>query len=196
VRIHTRLKLPLLLFVLALALSARAYDYPLSSNAIRDAYLLGTGSGRGGVGFLAQYSHQIPKFRAGAYTSVVRIETPYSQVAAHSAQKLNYSVDDAVKEFLGKPALFRIYLDICVSSGAERPIKVQVLQNDKEIVPQSVERSPYFAAQESDTSLPRIGEHIELDFKAGKIDSLPLIIEIDVSDGQHAETKFDLAALR
>lgn len=195
-RNNTRWKLPLLLLTLALALSARAYDYPLSSNAIRDAYLLGTGSGRGGVDFLAQYSHQIPKLRAGSYTSVVRIETPYSQVAEHSAVTLNYSAEDAVKEFLGKPAFFRIYLDICVASGAGKPIKVKVLQNDKEINPKSVLHSPYFAAQESDTSLPSIGEHIQFDFKADKIDSLPLIIEIDAPDGQHAETKFDLAALR
>jgi hypothetical protein len=41
-----------------------------------------------------------------------------------------------------------------------------------------------------------VGEHIELEFEAAKIESSPLTIEIDTLDGQLAETTFDPAELR
>ena len=189
--------LPVLLFALAIALPAfGAYEYPLSSSAIREAYFLGTGSTRGDADFLAQYSHTIAKLTAGSYTSVVRIETPYSQVAERAAETLNYSADDAVKEFRGKPIDFRMNLDICVKSGAEKSIEIKVLQHGKEIVLRSAHHSPYFAPQEADSSLPRIGEHIQLVFDARGIDASPLVIEIDAGNGQHAENTFDLTTLR
>ncbi|MGB7025554.1 MAG: hypothetical protein WBD73_17330 [Candidatus Acidiferrales bacterium] len=133
---------------------------------------------------------------AGSYTSVVRIETPYSQVAERAAETLNYSADDATKEFRAKAMDFRMNLDICVKSGAEKPIKITVFQHGKEIVPRSAHRSPYFAPQESDTSLPRIGEHVQLLFDASRIDASPLVIEIDAGNGQHAENTFDLTTLK
>lgn len=195
-KIRAQFTLPVFVIVLAAALPAFAYEYPLSSSVIREAYFLGAGSSRGDVDFLAQYSHAIAKLRAGSYTSVVRIETPYSEVAEHAAETLNYSADDAVKDFRDKETEFRIYLDICVKSGAGKPIKVKVVQHGKEIVPHSAHRSPYFAPQDPYTSLPGIGEHVQLDFNAGGIDSSPLTIEIDTANGQHAETTFDLTKLK
>lgn len=188
--------LPVFFLALAIALPAFAYEYPLSSRAIREAYFLGTGSTRGDADFLAQYSHTIAELTAGSYTSVVRIETPYSQVAERAAETLNYSTDDAVKEFRGRAIEFRVNLDICVKSGASKSVKIKVLQHGKEVVPRSAHRSPYFARQDPDTSLPRIGEHVQLDFNAGEIDSSPLVIQIKAGDGQHAENTFDLIALK
>jgi len=194
-----RVQVTLLVLFLALAIASpalAAYEYPLSSSAIREAYFLGTGPTRGDADFLAQYSHTIAKLTAGSYTSVAKIETPYSQVAERAAETLNYSVDDAVKEFLGKAIDFRMNLDICVKSGAEKPIQIKVLQHGKEIVPRSAHHSPYFAPQEPDISLPRIGEHIQLVFDASRIDASPLVIEIDAGNGQHAENTFDLTTLK
>lgn len=188
--------LPVLFLALAALPALAAYEYPLSSNAIREAYFLGTGPTRGDADFLAQYSHTIAKLTAGSYTSVVKIETPYSQVAERAAETLNYSADDAVKQFHGKAIDFRMTLDVCVKSGAEKPIEVKVLQHGKEIVSRSAHHSPYFAPQEADTSLPRIGEHIQLVFDASRIDASPLVIEIDAGNGQHAETTFDLTTLK
>ncbi|MFZ0214186.1 MAG: hypothetical protein WBE20_06055 [Candidatus Acidiferrales bacterium] len=181
---------------LAIGLPAFAYEYPLSSSAIRDAYFKGTGTGRGGADFLAEYSHKIPELTAGAYTSIAKIETPYAQVAERAAETLSYTADDAVRDFLGKPEQFRIYLDLCGKSGGEKAFDVKVTQHGKEIAPDSVHRSPYYAAQDPYTRLPRIGEHIEMDFRAGKIASETLTIKIDVPDGEQAETTFDLATIK
>lgn len=184
------------LLALAVTLPALAYDYPLSSQSIRTAYLLGKGSGSAGTHFLAEYSRTLPGLKVGAYTSVVRIETPFTHVAEHARETLNYDAQDAVKEFVDKPSVFRAYLDICYAPIKAKPIKVRFLQNDKEIASASDKREPYYPFQDSESVAPSIGEHIELEFKPEKIESSPLLIEIDTPNGQHVETTFDLAKLR
>jgi hypothetical protein len=192
-----------LLATIALALPAFAYDYPLSSETIRDAYFLGKGSGGAGADFLAEYAHTLPKLKIGAYTSVVRLETPYTQIAEHARETLNYDSQDAVKDFLDKPAVFRVFLDICfrypdpnVGTSEADKIRIKMSQDDKEIVPKSVERSQYYPFQDSGAFIPSIGEHVQMDFDAGKIESSPLTIEIDTPNGRHAETTFDLSTLK
>lgn len=191
------------LLTLALALPSVAYEYPLSSETIRDAYFLGKGSGSAGADFLAEYAHTLPKLKIGAYTSVVRLETPYTQIAEHARETLNYDSQDAVKDFLDKPAVFRVFLDICfrypdssVRTSDAGKIRIKMSQDDKEIVPKSVERSQYYPFQDSGAFIPSIGEHVEMDFDADKIESSPLVIEMDTPNGRHAETTFDLSALK
>jgi hypothetical protein len=186
-----------LTFLLALAtLPAFAYQYPLSSTAIRDAFFLGT-STRGSGGCLpGAYTHAVPELKAGAHTSLVRIETPYIQIAEHACQALNYSAQDAEAEFLSKPpSIFRVQLDICFTNKESQSVKFSITQNDRELAPSSVERSPYFAGGRYGPS-PIIGEHVRIQFEADKIESAPLIVKIETPDGQRATTTFDLAKLR
>jgi hypothetical protein len=192
-----------LLATTALAFPAFAYDYPLSSETIRDAYFLGKGSGSAGADFLAEYAHTLPNLKIGAYTSVVRLETPYAQLAEHARETLNYDSQDAVKDFLDKPAVFRVFLDVCfrypdssVGTSEARKIRIKMSQDNKEIVQKSVERSQYYPFQDSGAFIPSIGEHVQMDFDSGKIESSPFTIEIDTPNGRHAETIFDLSTLK
>jgi hypothetical protein len=186
-----------LTFLLAAAmLPAFAYEYPLSSTAIREAYLLGTATNGTSQDFLAQYTHTLPELKVGAYTSVVRIETPYVQIAEHARQTVNYKAQDALADFLSTPpSVFRVQLDICFGHKESQPVKFRITQNDKELAPSSVEHSPYFAGQRHGPSVI-IGEHVKLQFEADKIESTPLTVEIETPDGQHARAAFDLAKLR
>lgn len=186
-----------LVLCLTLPSPAGAYDFPLSSTAIREAYFLGRQQASLGANFLAQYNHAIPKLRAGAFVSRVRIETPFSYVAEYSAKKPEYSAQDAVSDFSEKPATFRMYLDICYKSDAPlNSVSIKVIQNKKELVPLSAESSPYYPATDKRHRIPSVGEKVQLEFKAGQIDSSALTVLVDTPDGQHAESEFDLYALR
>lgn len=191
------------LLTLAIAMPAFAYEFPLSSETIRDAYILGKGSDSAGADFLAEYTHTLPELKIGTYTSIVRIETPYTQVAEHARETLNYDSHDAVKDFLNKPAAFRVYLDICfrypdssVGRSEAGELHIKLTQDDKEILPKSVHRSQYYPFQDSGAFIPSIGEHVQMNFDAEKIESSPLLIEMDTPNGRHVETTFDLSALK
>ena len=180
-----------------LAIPACAYDVPLTESSIRDAYFLGTRQTGLGPDFLAKYTHEIPNLSLGRYRSFASLETPFTQVAILSSRKLNYSAQDAVKEFLGKPLTFRIHLEICYMLDAPPDaLQVRIVQNKKDLLPTSSERSLFFPASDQYTSPPPIGETIQFEFSADKIDSSALTILIDTPDGQHAETVFDLWAVR
>jgi hypothetical protein len=185
------------LLAFSLAIPACAYDVPLTESSIRDAYFLGTRQTGLGQDFLAKYTHEVPSLSLGRYRSFARLETPFTQVAILSSKKLNYSAQDAVKEFVGKPLPFRIHLEICYMVDAPPDgLQVRIVQNKKDLLPASSERSLFFPASDQYTSPPPIGETIQFEFSADKIDSSALTILIDTPDGQHAETVFDLWAVR
>jgi hypothetical protein len=186
-----------LAILLALAtLPASAYEYPLSSTIISEAYVLGTSTLRAGGCVAAAYGHALPEFKAGAYVSAVRIETPYVQIAEHACQAVNYTAQDAEAQFLSNPpTVFRMQLDICFGYEQSQSVKFRIIQNDRELAPNSFERSPYFERGRYGPS-KLIGEHLKLQFEADKIESAPLTVEIETPDGQHATTIFDLAKLR
>ena len=196
--IHRALsQLAAVIVVLLLAQSAPAYDFPLSENAIRDAYFLGTRTGGLNPDFLARYARVVPDLKQGNCTSSIRIETPFLQVARHVSGVPNYSAQDAVAAFYGKPLVFRIYLDICYQTHAPaNAIKVRVLQQKKELLPLSFESSPFSEPTEFGF-LPPNGEQITLEFDPAKIDpSRALTILVDTPNGEQALTELDLAKLR
>jgi hypothetical protein len=175
-----------------------AYDYPLTSGAIRDAYFLGTGQGGISSDLLKQYSRQVAELHQGNCTSEVRIETPFLQIAESVKSEPNYSAQDAVKDFSNRPMAVHIFLDICYMREAPPPnaVKIKFIQNRKEVVPDSDVRSAY-AERFSETSfLPPNGERAKLEFDPKKLDSSTLTIRIDTPNGQHAETRFDLESIR
>jgi hypothetical protein len=189
--------------VLALSMSllnargACGYDFPLSESAIRDAYFLGTKGPSQGSIFLGQYTHAVNQLKVGACTSAISLETPFAHVALHASKAVNYSAQDAVKEFLGKPAVFRVHLEICYLQRApENAIKITVQQNKKTIQRTSENRSAYFPPSDESTQVSNNGERIDLEFPADRIDLSELTIRIDTPDGQHAQAVFALEFLR
>ena len=185
------------LIAVSLAIPACAYDVPLTESSIRDAYFLGRRQDALGPDLIAKYTREIPALSLDKFHSFASLETPFIQVAIFSSKKLNYSAQDAVKEFLGKPLLFRIRLEICYMYDAPPDaLNVRIVQNKKDLVPDSLERSLYFPASDKYSSPPPIGESMQFEFSSGKIDSSTLTILIDTPDGQHAESVFDLQSIR
>jgi hypothetical protein len=190
-------KLLTVILALAAALPAPAYDYPLTSTAIRDAYFLGIRQGGLGTEFLADYRHAIPTLRVEEFISFARIETPFVQVAVQSSRKLNYSAQDAVQDFLGKQLSARIHMEICYMPDAPPDaVKIKLAQNQKEIVPTSLERSAFYPPTDPYTQVPSIGETIDMEVDALKLDGSTLTIYIETPDGRTTLSEFDLRSLR
>jgi hypothetical protein len=190
-------KLLVMILSLATALPAPAYDYPLSSNAIRDAYFLGRRQGGLGTEYFAEYRHTIPSLRVEEFISFARLETPFEQVAIESSRKLNYSAQDAEHDFLGKQLPFRIHLEICYMPDAPPDaVKIKLIQNRKEIVPTSAERAGFYPPTDPYTRLPSIGEIMDLELDALKLDGAALTIYIETPDGRDTSIEFDLRSLR
>jgi len=190
-------KLFIMILSLALAWPVSAYDYPLTPTAIRDAYFLGRRQGGLGTEFLAEYRHAIPSLRVEEFISFARIETPFAQVAAQSSRKLNYSAQDAVQDFLGKPLLFQVHLEICYMSDAPPDaVKIKLVQNRKEIVPTSVKRAAFYAPTDPYMRVASIGETLDLELDALMLDGSALTIYIGTPDGRNTSIEFDLRSLR
>jgi hypothetical protein len=187
-----------LLLSSVLASPGFAYDYPLTSSAIRDAYFLGARQAASSPDFLKQYSHSVAALHQGNCTSEVRIETPFLQIVEYVGSMPNYSAQDAVKEFFDHPMPLRIFLNVCYLREARPPnsIKIKFFQNKKEVLPATDVRSAYAEPAGEYGILPPNGERAKLEFDAKKLDSSTLTILIDTPDGQHAETEFDLRSLR
>lgn len=183
---------------LLLALPAGAYDFPLSSNAIRDAYFLGIRQGSLDAQFRAKYARAVPELKQGNCATQIRIETPFFQVAESASSMPNYSAQDAVKAFYEKPMMLRIYLDICYMREAPPPnsVQIRVLQNKKVVAPASDTRTAFAERFTEESFLLPNGEKAVLEFNPQRIDSSMLTIRVDTPDGQHAECVFDMQAIR
>jgi hypothetical protein len=192
----TRFGFSAFLLALAIALPAFAYEYPLSSDSIRDAYFLARRPDRESVRFLSAYTHKVPEFKVESNTSNVIVETPYVQVAEEVRLRINYHAQDAVAEFFDKPKNFRIHMDIYFLRGISDSVTVNLMQNGKEISPRAVERSSLYPASDEYYTPGTIGEHLEIECDPERIESSPLTIKIGLPDGRKAQTKFDMADLR
>lgn len=111
------------LLSLTLALPAPAYDSYLSEQAIREAYFLSSREGGLTPQFLAQYSYRVRELHQGTCTTEIRLETPFLQVADYLSKMPNYSSQDAIKDFYGKPMMLRFFLNICYMQEAPPPIR-------------------------------------------------------------------------
>ncbi len=201
-------------FALALALPAAAYDHPLTSGAIRDAYFLGERKDTRTAEFLAHYVRRFPRPKTGPHVAEVELSTPFAQVV-RQARKVagTYSAQDAEQQYLSKPEVVRLRVRINLtptypayysdpSRGQElqfrgpgfwRDFTVRLVQEGEEIAPESVSGEPIYLPGRA-SSL--VGAEVELEFDAEEVASELARVEIVTPDGQHVVARFDLTRLR
>jgi hypothetical protein len=201
------------MLVISAAPPMAAYDYPLSSTAIRDASLRATEPNSGTPDFLAAYTRNFSARDNGPYISSIAVVTPYLQVYRRATQGLGYSSQDAVQEFLGKPMSLKIEVTIQgLSSGgplmtgqglAEQvpeiwhDYKITLSQERSAIRPVSTTAtalaSNYTA---SPTGVAIVGIVIVLQYDPHEVESAPVKIQVAGPDGSKTKAKFDLSRLR
>ena len=82
------------------------FDYPLSSEAIREAYFLGSGNPDKRAEFFAPYTHHLPVPKSGPNVASIGVETPFACVVdAVAHAPLGYHAPDAEHDFLGQAGL-------------------------------------------------------------------------------------------
>jgi|ERR1700678_2943190 len=198
--------------VLAIALPALAYQYPLSSSDIREAYLLGTRRDSVTADFFAQYRHDLPMPRTGPYVSDIIVETPYAQVVDIAQSDQNPDTQQAGIDLSKKsfPFIVRVginFTDTYPSPPSnppllrvtipdfERDFRIRMSQKDKKIEPSS---SKVILLDSGDYGSGQVtGAVLELTYKNGDIDaSEDLAIKVQTPDDQDVETTFDLGHLK
>lgn len=190
--------LPLVLFA---ALSAAAYDYPLSSQAVREAYFQGQRRDESTAKLLAQYVKRLPATNAPWQVAEMEVRTPYQQVVLRSWQSLpSYSGQQAWEEYRKRPPqiIVRIYLATAVTQLVVREDvwrKFQFrLQQEKEIRPTAVTGWPVYFFSEQGSRL--VGAEVYLELNAAQVSSGPLRVEVKSPEGQVSSAEFDLSRLR
>ncbi|MGA8871690.1 MAG: hypothetical protein WA434_09140 [Candidatus Acidiferrales bacterium] len=211
-----RWKLPILLLGIALVAlePALAYNSPLSSEAIREAYFLGKRNDEQTAAFFTKYIHVLPAPESGPYVSVIGIETPYSAIVRRVQRApIGYHAQEAEQQFLGKAGIFTVFVEINFTSSYPDPaqfstyvngavlvpdfwkdFKIQLTQ-DREVEAQSAKGGPIYSDYAID-EYGLAGAVVELEYDPAKIDSAtPATVDVLTPDGQDVQTTFDLAQL-
>lgn len=189
-----------------LATAALAFDNPLSSSAIRDAYFLATGNLDKRAEFFDKYTYHPPTPKSGPAISSIQVQTPFAAVVQDIADRsLNVRAPDAVKEYYGKPARFRVrvVIDFTATYPPSASTSMQLgsfwnkfhvhLKQGEEIPSRSVQGKPISSTQ---TPSGYIGAIVVANYDPGKIESGPATVIVTGPDDARVETTFDLSALR
>ncbi|MGD0955857.1 MAG: hypothetical protein ABR953_03400 [Candidatus Acidiferrales bacterium] len=193
---------------------ALAYNYPLSPEAIREAYFLGKRNDEQTAAFFVKYIHSFPMPKSGPYVASIGIDTPYSAIVRRTQNSpIGYHPQEAEKEFLGNPGVFRVWVEIEFTPSYPNPTQMSPytnggvwipdfwrdfkirLKQDREIEAQSVHGGPIYSDYAADI-YGMAGAEVALDYNPTKIGAEPTDIEVITPDGQDIETTFDLANLR
>jgi hypothetical protein len=201
---NPRRGLSILLLAVLAAQPALAFDYPLSSSAIRDAYFLGSGDPDKLTLYLEKYTKHYPSPKSGAYVALIQFQTPYVNVAEEVARRVSYHAPDAVQEFLGKPGICGVRVEVYWGYAASAAVtgrpsyatnyEVRLKQGDKQIAMKSSWTENLLAG----TSAPiDVGIAFNNEYDADKIDAdSPATVEIVTPGGATIAETFDLGSLR
>jgi hypothetical protein len=113
IRLPSRSIATLLVVTLLVSPVTFAYEIPLESHSIRDAYFFGQRGDEKLARFLDTYTKHLPLPQKGAYISEIKLFTPYAQVVDISRQKTTgYSAQQAEQEYKIRGDSFRVYVRI------------------------------------------------------------------------------------
>jgi hypothetical protein len=196
-----------------------AYEHPLDSHSIREAYFLGRRDDDKTVAFMGQYLKRPPLPKSGPHVAEIELRTPYEQVVLRAAQAPgSYTAQQAEKDYAARSNLILVrvrikltptypaYVTNSRSKGPpqERPpdfwrdFKTRVLQGEA-IAPIRTSGRPLYTTGLSGPYLAAgalEGAEVQLEFDTGQIASSPVRIEVLTPDGQAVEAEFDLRDLK
>ena len=200
---------------LVLARGVYAYDHPLTSKAIREAYFLGQRNDEKLTSFLAQYIRRPATPEQGPCISEISLYTPYAQVVLSSwRNNTGYSAQEAQQDFFSHRETIRVKVRIQFTPtynamvGAEpdknvegekdlmlrpkdfwRDFRFQLSQAGKQIKSRDMRGSPIY-----DESGFR-GAEVWLDYDAEAVAPENAVVEVLMPDNHRVAAEFDLAKL-
>ena len=199
--------------VLLIALPALAYQYPLSSSDIRNAYLLGYAKDQNTTSFFAQYVTQLPMPETGPHVATIALKTPYAQVVELGQSAVNADVQGAEEELANTkfPLLVSVGIDLTSTypdppitnpaSGSpvpdfEQDFSIELFQDGAKINAQSTRVNLLYSEGVGNT-YEVSGAIIVLRFDPEKVNpDDEVIVKVHTPDDQHVKATFDLGHLR
>jgi len=206
--------------LLALALvtspTAFAYESPLDSESIREAYFLGQRGDEKTTAFFDLYAKHLSLPDKGPYIELIELLTPYARVvsrssesvAGYSAQhaELDYRADGDIIQVRVRIKFTSTYTAVKEASSAVdvsgkngfvlrsqdfwRDFQVQLLQNKTPIEPRDIHGTPLF----DDSGF--IGAEVWFAYGAKAVRSEDTAVEVLTPEGQRVSADFDLSKLR
>lgn len=205
-------------FLVSVAIQVAAYDHPLGSSAIREAYFMGSGSF---AEFLSTYTKNLPAPKTGPHVAQVEVRTPFAQVIVSSHEhSVGYSPMQAEQDYKKHSDTVQVRVQIVSTAtyaigsqgtvpeilpppacqGVQRMNSVEDCFHDfrfrfrqgDSIKPKSSYGVPLFRGEPSIL----IGADIWFIFSTDDITSAPFRVTVSTPDGHEVSATFDLAALR
>jgi|SRR5579863_9147754 len=198
------------LLAAAVAQPLPAFEYPLSSEAIRDAYFLANGNQDKRTEFLRKYKHALPAPKSGPDVSLIQIQTPFTDVVDDLASgDPNDRAQEIEQKYLGKAGHFRVHVEIYFTPSYPGPgfdtaqladlwqdFKVR-LKQDAKMEPLSTHGDPIYTYGSDGGPVAIVGANVDLEYDMDKLDAGGITtIDVDTPDGQEVETSFALNSLR
>jgi hypothetical protein len=200
-----------------IAAQTGAYDHPLGSHAIREAYFIGSDNKFAEI--LTLYTKNLPAPKTGPDIAQVEIRTPFAQVIVSSHEhSVGYSSMSAERDYKKNPDTIQVRIQILSTAtyaidspvasqqspcqGVYRMNSVEECFHDfrfrfrqgEYIKPRSSYGVPIYSRGDSGSTL--FGADIWFTFTTADIASAPLRVTVSTPDGQSVSTEFDLATLR
>ena len=200
-----------------------AFEFPLSDNAIREAYFLGQRNDQKTSDFLKPYSHSFPLPDQGPYISEIHLFTPYAQIVSDcSRHSIGYSAQQAAADYHGRgdTLLLQVRIELTPTYTYDDAVRTandtagelnrQLYPEDfwqafqfkfsrekKSFEPRAVSADPIEGTPSPSDRGPTLrGTIVSLEFEAEPVESGIVQIEVTGPTGQHVTTKFDLSKLR
>jgi hypothetical protein len=213
--------LAMVIAALLMARPARAFNFPLSDEAIREAYFLGQRRDESMAQFLAQYKKTLPVPDSGPQIASVEFLTPFANLILVSSQRTNYSAQQAALDHRAQEdhVVITIQVQLTQSYGAFvaaptgprsgsptgytlrspdfwKDIDVQVAMDDKLLEPTDFTGEPNYRCGDEGGGCVLTGATLHLEFPAKLFTSDSASVQIAPPEGPDVAVNFDLTAFR
>jgi hypothetical protein len=190
-----RFWIPIVLIAAFSVQPALGFNEPLSPEAIRDAYFLGVGDATKRAEVFAKYTRTLPTPAKGPFVASIEFETPYMAVADQISQRIgSYYPPDAEQDFLGKPAICHVIVQVYFPYDDYNNFTVQLTQRGKQV--QSLSRHGTFLYTD-DEGNAAVGIQMDVKYAADRIETdESAMVQVSIDDGPKESASFDLSSLK
>ncbi|PYT90651.1 MAG: hypothetical protein DMG36_20350 [Acidobacteria bacterium] len=189
---------------LCLASALRAYEWPLDTRALHEAWELGQRNDQGTGTFLAQYLKKIFGGENDPYTAEIEILTPYAQVADQSRRKTTgYSEQQAALDYQQRGNTILINIVIMVpaaypTNGTDSRTTNAPSENNRAMRPENFWQNFQFIIKQKGKTIPlRLIRKNSISSSAtvgapAALDGANLRLQCDVKDVASVETTVEV----
>jgi len=208
------------LSLLLLSSPTLGFNFPLSDEAIREAYFLGQRRDESMAQFLAKYKKTLSVPDSGPQIASVEFRTPFANLILISSQRTNYSAQQAALDHRAHEDYVAITIQVQLTKSYSafvaaptgtrsdspigytprspefwRDIDVEVVMDNKTLEPTDFTGEPnYLCGDDGGCVLTGATLHLEIPAKLFTSDSAT--VQIAPPEGPDVSVEFDLTSLR